>query len=98
MLAVLDGSGQGYDLDSENPKQYLYVAYNLPVLGFAICLPALVVHLINADGSDFVMPAHAGIQEHTALASGSASWIPGLALLAWNDATFVLSGKPTPNL
>ncbi len=46
----------------------------------------LVFHLIDSDGSDFVMPAKAGIQEHTALASGSASWIPGLALLARNDA------------
>jgi hypothetical protein len=31
------------------------------------------------------MPAKAGIQENSALASGNASWIPGLALLARND-------------
>jgi len=36
------------------------------------------------------MPVHAGIQEHTAPASGSASWIPGLALLARNDASLPL--------
>jgi hypothetical protein len=32
------------------------------------------------------MPAQADIQEHTAQASGYTSWIPGLALLARNDA------------
>jgi len=36
------------------------------------------------------MPAFAGIQEHTALACNYAAWIPGLALLAWNDATTTL--------
>ncbi len=41
----------------------------------------------NSDGYDFVMPAKAGIQKHKALACSSAFWIPGLALLARNDAT-----------
>ncbi len=31
------------------------------------------------------MPARAGVQEDPVLASNSASWIPGLALLARND-------------
>jgi hypothetical protein len=47
----------------------------------------LVVNLIDYDGVDFVMPAQAGIQENSALVCGYASWIPGLALLARNDAT-----------
>jgi len=33
------------------------------------------------------MPAKAGIQEYEAFAWGYASWIPGLAVLARNDAT-----------
>jgi len=37
------------------------------------------------------MPAHAGIQAHTAQASGAASWIPGLALLARNDVSLPLT-------
>jgi len=37
------------------------------------------------------MPAQAGIQEHTAPASDYASWIPGLALLARNDAASSLT-------
>jgi hypothetical protein len=36
-----------------------------------------------------VMPAKAGIQEGSALASGYTSWIPGLALLARNDVPAV---------
>jgi hypothetical protein len=36
-------------------------------------------------GSGFVIPAKAGIQRDSAPASTSASWIPGLALLARND-------------
>ncbi len=43
------------------------------------------IGLFDADGAAIVMPAYAGIQEHMALASGDASWIPGLALLARND-------------
>ncbi len=35
------------------------------------------------------MPAKAGIQEESALVSGYTSWIPGLALLARNDAPTV---------
>jgi len=38
------------------------------------------------------MPAYAGIQEHTALAAGAVcSWMPGLALLARNDAASPLT-------
>jgi len=37
------------------------------------------------------MPAHTGIQAHTAPASGAASWIPGLAVLARNDAASPLT-------
>ena len=33
------------------------------------------------------MPAKAGIQEHTAQACDYTAWIPGLALLARNDAS-----------
>ena len=33
------------------------------------------------------MPAKAGIQENEVFAYGYAAWIPGLALLARNDAT-----------
>ncbi len=62
------------------------------VSGFTFITPRLwsvVVYPIDADGYDFVMPAQAGIQEHTTWASGEASWIPGLALLARNDITLL---------
>ncbi len=35
------------------------------------------------------MPAKAGIQEDSVVASGYDSWIPGLAVLARNDVTIV---------
>jgi len=38
----------------------------------------------------FVMPAQAGIQGASALASGYTAWIPGLALLARNDGGYSL--------
>jgi hypothetical protein len=45
----------------------------------------LVVCRTDVEGLRSVIPAKAGIQGGSALASGSASWIPGLALLARND-------------
>jgi hypothetical protein len=39
----------------------------------------------NDERGVFVIPAEAGIQAEEALASGDASWIPGLASLARND-------------
>ena len=41
----------------------------------------------DSEGSEFVMPAKAGIQEHTARACDYTAWIPGLAVLARNDAS-----------
>ena len=46
----------------------------------------------HTDVEEFrsVIPAQAGIQGGSALASGSASWIPDLALLARNDVSAYL--------
>lgn len=41
------------------------------------------------EGFRSVMPAQAGIQGDSALASGYVSWIPGLALPARNDMPIV---------
>ena len=41
----------------------------------------------DVEGFRSVMPAKAGIQGDSARASGYTSWIPGLALLARNDAS-----------
>jgi len=49
----------------------------------------LVVCHTDVEGFRSVMPAKAGIQGGSALASASASWIPGLALLARNDVPAV---------
>jgi hypothetical protein len=38
-----------------------------------------LVHLIDSDGYDFVMPAQAGIQGDSALADSDAAWIPAFA-------------------
>jgi hypothetical protein len=54
----------------------------------------LLVYLMDSDGSDFVMPAKAGIQENEAFACGYVSWIPGLVLLARNDATIATPQIP----
>ena len=43
----------------------------------------------DVEGFRSVMPAKAGIQGDSALASGYTSWIPGLALLARNDVPVV---------
>jgi len=48
----------------------------------------MVCH-IDVEGFRSVMPAKAGIQGDSALASGYTSWIPGLALLARNDVPAV---------
>jgi hypothetical protein len=48
-----------------------------------------VVCHTDVEGIRSVMPAKAGIQGDSALASGYTSWIPGLALLARNDVLAV---------
>jgi hypothetical protein len=50
------------------------------VLAVFLCYTnTLVVRRIDFDGSGCVMPAQAGIQNKSALASGYASWIPAFA-------------------
>jgi hypothetical protein len=47
----------------------------------------LLIPLTDSDGSDFVMPAQAGVQQNQVFACGYTSWSPGLTVLARNDVT-----------